>query len=113
MQRIIILPHFKKQLKPFVKKYASLKGSVIETLECFDKRQHPHIGNDLYKVRLSVKELQKGKSKSFRMMVLVIQQQEYVVPVAIYFKGDKENLSTKELNTQMEIILFELMYERE
>jgi len=126
MYRPIILPHFKKQLKRHSRKYRHLKGAVISILESFDKRQHIHIGRNVYKVRLKTKDIARGKSKSFRMLVFLIAEirsshasakasaieaDKYLVPVCIYFKGDREDITKKEINDHLEIILFELRME--
>lgn len=108
MYRSIILPHFKKQLKRYTKKYRHLKEAVISVLEDFDKRQHIHIGRNVYKVRLKAKGIAKGKSKAFRMLIFVKETDKYLVPICIYFKGDREDISKKEINDHLEIILFEL-----
>jgi len=111
MYQPIILPHFKKQLKRHRRTYRHLKGAVISILESFDKRQHIHIGRNVYKVRLKTKDIARGKSKSFRMLVFLIETDKYLVPVCIYFKGDREDITKKEINDHLEIILFELRME--
>jgi len=108
MYQPIILPHFKKQLKRYAKKYRHLKEAVISVLEDFNKRQHIHIGRNVYKVRLKTKDIARGKSKSFRMLVFVVEIDKYLVPICIYFKGDREDITKKEINDHLEIILFEL-----
>jgi len=111
MYQPIILPHFKKQLKRYAKKYRHLKEAVISILEDFDKRQHAHIGHNVYKVRVQTKDIPRGKSKSFRMLVLVVETDKYLVPIYLYFKGDQEDITKKEFNDHLEIILFELRME--
>ncbi len=108
MYRTIILPHFKKQLKPLVKKYPSLKESFINTFDTFVPSDNIALGHNLYKIRLSPKELNKGKSKGLRCIVLCIEQDGYIVPVTIYSKADKANVSAKELEAHTEMILVEL-----
>ena len=106
--RAILLASFLKNLKPYLKKYRSLKNSIIETLENFDKNHHPHLENGVYKVRLKTADISRGKSKSFRLIVLLIEVDKFLVPIAIYFKGDQQDISKKELNDKLENVLFEL-----
>lgn len=108
MHNIILLPHFKRGLKPLLKKYPSLKDSLVAALEQFDQTREVHLGNDLYKLRLNAKEIKRGKSKSFRLIVLAISTGDFLVPVTVYFKGEKENISAPEINRHLEIILLEL-----
>lgn len=112
MYQPIILPHFKRQLKRYSKKYRNLKEAVISILEHFDKRQHVHIGSNVYKVRLQTKDIPRGKSKSFRLLVFVVETEKYLVPICIYFKGDQEDITKKEINEHLEVILFELRMEK-
>ena len=111
MYQPIILPHFKRQLKRYHKKYRHLKEAVISTLEDFDTRQHVHIGSNVYKVRLHAKDIQRGKSKSFRLLVFVIETEKYLIPICVYFKGDQEDITKREVNDHLEMILFELRME--
>lgn len=106
--RVIILPHFRRQLKPLVKKYPSLKKDFINTFNKFDTTTSVSLGHNLYKIRLSPKELNKGKSKGLRCIALCIKQDNFLVPVTIYTKSNRANITTKELESHTELILFEL-----
>jgi len=112
MYQPIILPHFRRQLKQHAKKYRRLKEAVIDTLEHFEKTQHVHIGNNVYKARVRSKDIQKGKSKSFRLIIFLIEKENYIVPLTLYFKGDQEDVSKKEINDHLEIIIFELRIQK-
>ena len=108
MYQIIISSHFRKQLKSYAKKYRHLKNEVITVLENFNKRQNVHLGNNVYKIRLKTKDIPKGKNKSFRLIILIIEIEKFIAPIVLYFKGNQENISKKEINDKMEAILFEL-----
>lgn len=108
MYQIVFLPHFRGQLKHLLKKYRTLKDDTIASLESFSTEQHPHVGRNVYKVRLKSKSIQKGKSKSFRLIVLVAELDALLIPITIYFKGDKTDITLKEINHHLDIILFEL-----
>ena len=112
MYQPIILPHFKRQLKRYTKKYRHLKEAVISIFENLDKRRHIHIGSSVYKVRLHTKDISRGKSKSFRLLVFVMETEMYLVPICVYFKGDHEDITKKEINDHLEMILFELRIEK-
>lgn len=104
----LVLPHFKKQLKAYCKKYRRLKETTEEILENFYKNQGIYLGNRLYKIRIATKDIPRGKSKSFRLIILLLELDTLIIPVTIYFKGDKENISNKEINQHLEIILDEM-----
>lgn len=108
MYQIVILPHFHRQLKLYSKKYYNLKDDLISTLRKFDKRQSIPLGGGVYKIRLKSSDLPRGKSNSFRLIILLAETDKLLAPVAIYFKGRKANITKKELNQHLEIILYEL-----
>lgn len=108
MYRPVILPYFFKTLKNYSKKHPRLKDSLVESLDGFQKTTAVSLGHGLYKVRLKSPDINKGKSQSFRLIVLIMEFENYIIPVALYFKGDKRDLSKKEIVDDMEMILFEL-----
>jgi|SRR3989338_2041427 len=108
MYQPVILSYFRRQLAEYLKKYRHLKEAVIETLQNFRKEANPHLGHNVYKVRLKTKDIHRGKSKSFRLLVLIVEVDQYIVPMTLYFKGDQENITKKELNNHLENILWEL-----
>ncbi|MDP2630114.1 MAG: type II toxin-antitoxin system RelE/ParE family toxin [Candidatus Uhrbacteria bacterium] len=108
MQNVFISAHFKRQLKPYVKKYRSITDDVADLLDGFDKRQHIDLGHGLYKARLKSRDIPRGKSKSFRTIIFFIESEEIFAPIAIYFKGVQEELSQKELNDHLQEVLTEL-----
>lgn len=104
----VVVPHFVKQLKHYSKKYRSLKDDLINFLECFDVRQHQSLGRGLYKARLRVRSIARGKSASFRIIILLVQPESVIVPVALYFKGDREDITEQEINDHLDVVLSEL-----
>lgn len=110
MYQPIILPYFRRQLEQYTKKYRHLKDAVIAVLDNFHKEQYTPLGQNIYKVRLRSKDIPRGKSKSFRLLVLVVEIEEYLVPITIYFKGDREDVTKKEINKHLENILLELSF---
>ena len=108
MMQFIITEHFKKQLKPLLKKYRSLKGDIIRELYEFDRRRAISLGHGTYKVRVSSSDLRKGKSGGFRVIVLVIEIDTLITPLTIYFKGDREDISKEEIMFHAAIIQKEI-----
>lgn len=104
----IILPYFLRHARRYTKKYPHLKSALLQALLSFDPRLHAHLGRGIYKVRLRTPDIRKGKSGSLRLIVLLIESQHQLVPVCLYFKGDREDITVKELNDHLEAILFEL-----
>ena len=93
----ILLPHFKRQLKPLVKKHRDLPVALLKELGNFSKEAHVHLGRGIYKIRLSTKSLARRKNKGFRLIILLLEIKEWIVPITLYAKSDASNLSLKEL----------------
>lgn len=108
MYRVIISDHFKKQIKRYIKKYPHFKEDIFAALKSFNKQQSIYIGNNLYKLRFKSSDIHKGKSKSFRAIVLLVEIEDFITPIAVYFKGDKEDITRKEINEQLGLIIWEL-----
>jgi mRNA-degrading endonuclease RelE of RelBE toxin-antitoxin system len=108
MYEIVILPHFKKSLKPLLKKYPSFKEVVISVLKDFKMQDAIYLGSDLYKIRFRTKEIARGKSRSFRLIILLVQEKNYLVPIITYFKGERDSISTKEISEHVKIVISEL-----
>ena len=108
MYEIVVLPHFHRQLKVYTKKYYNLKSDLIAALRQFDKRQAISLGSGVYKIRLKSRDLPRGKSHAFRLIILLVEKDGLLAPVTVYFKSQKSNITKKELNQHLEVIFFEL-----
>lgn len=97
MYKYFIAEHFKKQLKVYLKKHRSLLGDVIEALKTFQKERAIPLGANTYKLRLASSNIPKGKSHAFRMIILVLELDNLIAPIAIYFKGDRADISKQEI----------------
>ena len=100
MYQVLILPHFKRQTKTYFKKYRQLKSSLLFELERFNPQQQVHLGQGIYKIRLSSK-----------VIILLVEVDALLVPITLYFKGDQATITKQEINDQLEIILFEFKAE--
>lgn len=106
--KVVITSHFIKQLKPLVRKFRHLTADVEKTLLHFDKSLGTPIGNYTYKIRLKSSDLKRGKSKSFRLIVFVVEYANILTPVVIYFKGERENVSKQEISYHLSKVIQEL-----
>jgi len=96
---ILTIPPFDKQLKRLAKKYPSLKNEFAELLESLeqDPKQGANLGNNCYKIRISIVSKGKGKSGGGRVITNFVIAEETVFLISIYDKSEKENLTDKEL----------------
>jgi len=103
-----ILPHFKKQLKKLTKKYGNLPNDTITILTNFNKQSSVFLGNSIYKIRIKSSDINKGKSKGFRLIIFIIELEKIIYPILIYYKGDKENVSKREIKYHLECTINEI-----
>jgi hypothetical protein len=81
---------------------------IIESLKNFKKDQKLSLGAGTYKIRVSTSSLNKGKQKGFRVILLLVEVENLIAPISIYFKGDRENIKKQEIIKQAKIIMNEL-----
>jgi mRNA-degrading endonuclease RelE of RelBE toxin-antitoxin system len=94
------IPKFDKQLKKLIKKYPSLKVEFIDFVK--DIKRNPEqgiaLGNNCFKIRLSIASKGKGKSGGARIVTHLLVLEKVIYLVSIYDKSEIETLSEKELN---------------
>lgn len=108
MYQVIITHHFKRQLKPLLKKFPSLLDNAINLLEVFDEKSATDLGNDICKLRLRSTDLPKGKSGSFRLIILFAELDNALVPLTIYAKNERENMTKEEIYEHLILVRQEL-----
>ena len=85
-----------------------LHDAVARALDSFQKPRGIYLGKGLYKFRVASKDIHRGKSKSFRLIVLLLETESSLVPITLYFKGDRQDMAKQEINEHLEIVLLEL-----
>jgi mRNA-degrading endonuclease RelE of RelBE toxin-antitoxin system len=93
------IPKFEKDLKKLVKKYPSLKSEYIELVKSLKTLpvQGTPLGNNCYKIRLSIMSKGKGKSGGARVITYCYVKVSTVFLLSIYDKSEKETISKEEL----------------
>lgn len=93
--KVRIATHFRKQLDKLAKKNPQVRVELWKVLLSLDLRQHTPLGNHIYKIRL--KGFKKGKSGGYRTYVCALDVKGVLIPICIYPKNEKEQLSDGEL----------------
>lgn len=93
------IPLFDKQAKRLAKKYPSFKKDLAQFLESLadNPEQGTALGNNFYKIRLSVTSKGKGKSGGARIVTYVKITATTVFLTSIYDKSEKNTITDKEL----------------
>lgn len=97
MYQIVFSEHFKRHMKGLRKKHPALIDDVVDALEHFDPTVSVSLGFGTYKIRVGSRSMHKGKRGAFRMIVLLLEIQSIITPLALYAKSDKETLSRQEI----------------
>jgi len=92
-------PIFSRELKRLAKKFHSLKREFAQLLESLEKNpeQGISLGNDCYKIRLSIASKGKGKSGGARVITNIAIIEETVYLLSIYDKSEQSDITDKEL----------------
>ncbi|MEA5404937.1 type II toxin-antitoxin system RelE/ParE family toxin [Arcicella sp. DC2W] len=101
--KIELTDNFKKEAKKLIKKYVSLRTELAELGK--ELAENPTLGtplgNDVYKIRLSIASKNKGKSSGARLISFVKIIDETVYLLSIYNKGDRDSISDREIEDLM------------
>lgn len=91
--------NFDKEIKRLSKKFPSLKSEFKQLITKLE--QNPtygiHLGNNIYKIRLTIASKGRGKSGGARVMTYVKIIDQMVYLFSIYNKGEKSSISNKEI----------------
>lgn len=104
--KIFSIAPFDKQLKRLSKKYPSLKREYAELLESLEQSPDSGtaLGNNCYKIRISIASKGKGKSGGGRVITNFVVSEGSVFLLSIYDKSEKESLSDKELKELLKLV---------
>ena len=100
------IPPFDKEVKQLSKKFPSLPNDLKElknTLSQNPKSGVP-LGNNCFKIRISIKSKGKGKSGGARVITCVKVVRETVFLLSIYDKSEKENITDTDLESLLKFI---------
>ena len=100
---VIPVDKFKKEAKRLIKKYPSLKNdlSKLNALLMLNPTAGTSLGNNAYKIRISIKSKGTGKSGGARVITYIATENNEIYLLSIY---DKSELDTIDDNTLRKII---------
>lgn len=100
---VIPLEIFKKAAKRLIKKYPSLKNELLELtrLLLVNPTFGTSLGNNVFKIRISIKSKGSGKSGGARVITYIVTENKEIYLLTIY---DKSELNTLDDNALRKII---------
>lgn len=104
--KIVSIQLFDKQAKYLSKKYPSLKNDLAKLIEKLQNKPDYGValGNNFFKIRLAIQSKGKGKSAGARVITFVKVIETTVYLTSIYEKGEKDTITTKELEQIFKMI---------
>jgi mRNA-degrading endonuclease RelE of RelBE toxin-antitoxin system len=90
---------FEKQARRLSRKYPSLKNDLLLLVQSLkgNPATGTALGNQCYKIRLSIRSKSKGKSGGARIITHIVVSGQTVYLLAIYDKSEKADLLPGEL----------------
>jgi hypothetical protein len=115
--KIIVSDNFRKEAKPLIKKYPSLKEELFDLEEklALNPNLGIPIGNNCFKIRLSIKSKGRGKSGGGRVITFIYSEYKknnIVFLASIYDKSDFENINVTDLKKIISEIHFEYLLDK-
>ena len=103
---VVTIHTFDKQAKRLLKKYPSLKQELSELISSLklNPEQGTPLGNNCYKIRLSISSKGKGKRSGARVITHLYIQHTTVILLTIYDKSEQSNISDKEIQLLLGLI---------
>ena len=97
--KVKAIPKFEKELKRLAKKYPSLKNEFKQLVQNLQEQpdQGISLGNNCFKIRISIASKSKGKSGGARVITCLKIIETAVYLLTIFDKSEKENIADKEL----------------
>jgi hypothetical protein len=96
---VIPIERFKRDAKRLAKKYPSLRNELSELGKTLmsNPETGTSLGNNVFKIRLSIRSKGKGKSGGARVITYLITEEKEVYLLTIYDKSEIDNIDDKSL----------------
>jgi len=110
----IYLPQtFQRCIKHLKKKFPHIKDDLSTLFQSLQK--DPQIGDPIpgwnrkvWKIRMSGRDLKRGKSGAFRVIYAWTSGERFLYPLFVYFKGEKEEITKAEIEVLFRKLFLEL-----
>ena len=105
--KVIPTEKFKKEAKRLIKRYPSLKEELYSLAKTLSENPQSGIslGNNTYKIRISIKSKGKGKSGGARLITYVITPKQECYLLTIYDKSEMDSVDDRILRQIIKGIL--------
>ena len=96
---VYLTPDFKKQFKKLYRKHPSLRDDLHKLTGELAKNPKTgiHIGHGVFKVRMSIRSKDKGKSGGGRVITFLVTENKEIYLIYIYDKSRLENITKQQI----------------
>jgi mRNA-degrading endonuclease RelE of RelBE toxin-antitoxin system len=103
--KVIATEPFARKLKRLSKKYSSLLTDLSKLVKELELKptMGVSLGNNCFKIRISISSKNKGKSGGGRIITFVKTKNEIIYLLDIFDKSEQANISSQELKLLIEI----------
>ncbi|MFN0081538.1 MAG: hypothetical protein ACKVOM_03395, partial [Ferruginibacter sp.] len=104
---IVNTPEFSKEIKKLLKKYPTFKTELVNLKNSLESNpfQGTSLGNNIFKIRLSIKSKTAGKRGGARVITFIEVKDSQIVLVSIYDKSDQDTITIKIINERIKSFL--------
>jgi mRNA-degrading endonuclease RelE of RelBE toxin-antitoxin system len=110
----ICLPQtFQRCIKHLKKKFPHIKADISKIFQRL--QESPQIGDPIpgwnrkvWKIRVSSRDLKRGKSGAFRVIYAWTSDERILYPLFVYFKGEMEDVTKAEIEALLRKLFLEL-----
>lgn len=97
---------FEKQLKRLARKFPSLKNEFLNLIDSLQENpeQGKSLGNNCYKIRISIASKGKGKSGGARIITHLQIIKNKIFLLSIYDKSEQSDITDKELAAWIKVL---------
>jgi len=100
--------NFLKQLKKLEKKYPKIRDNFDDFKNNFNLELWKNLWKDIYKFRIWNSSVPVWKRWGFRIILFFVLKKDKIIPLTMYSKTDKENITFKEIFVILKEILKEI-----
>ena len=103
---VLTIPPFEREATKLSRKYPTLKKDLAQLVESLENnpKQGVSLGQNFYKIRLSITSKGRGKSGGARVISFVIMVEQKVFLAAIYDKSEQDTIEDQELKILAQLI---------
>jgi len=100
-------PTFKRTVKRLKKKFPSVNKDLDSIFSQLENEPPigvpiPLINAPVYKVRIKNSDIQKGKSRGYRLVYKFDEKNKMITPLILYFKAEKTNVFNREIRDMLD-----------